>query len=79
MTYNNLNFLKEPELNKSFNTKVIELLRYNTFEDMFKDFDISILADKSMTKEDLIGILEEFYTKEEQEKYGVLGIKIELI
>ena len=75
----NIKFLKEPELNKSFNTKVIGLLRYNTFEDMFKDFDISILADKSMTKEDLIGILEEFYTKEEQEKYGVLGIKIELI
>lgn len=46
---------------------------------MFKDYDIDILADKSMTKEQLINILEQFYTKEKQEKYGVLGIRIELI
>ena len=72
-------FLKEPKLNESFSTKVVELLKYNTFEEMFKNFDISILADKSMTKEKLINVLEQFYTKEEQEKYGVLGIKIELI
>lgn len=46
---------------------------------MFKDFDISILADESMTKEGLIKVLEQFYTKEKQEQYGVLGIRIELI
>ena len=46
---------------------------------MFKDFDISILSDKSMTKEELISVLEQFYTKDKQEKYGVLGIRIEFI
>ncbi len=71
--------LKEPELNESFNAKVIGLLRYNTFEDMFKDFDISVLSDSSMTKEELIAVLEQFYTKEKQKQYGVLGIRIELI
>ena len=74
-----IKFLKEPELNESFNTKVVGLLRYNTFEDMFNDFNISVLSDKSMTKEELIGVLEQIYTKEKQEKYGVLGIRIELI
>ena len=74
-----IKFLKEPELTESFNAKVVDLLRYNNFEDMFKDYDISILADKSMTKEELITVLEQFYTKEKQEIYGVLGIKIELI
>ena len=59
--------------------QVIGLLRYNSFEEMFKDYDISILSDKSMTKEELISVLEQFYTKEKQEKYGVLGIRIELI
>ncbi len=59
-----IKFFKEPDLNKSFNAKVTGLLRYNSFEDMFKDFDISILSDKSMTKEQLIGVLEQFYTKE---------------
>ena len=74
-----IKFLKEPELSESFNAKVTGLLRYNSFKDMFKDFDISILADKSMTKEELIKVLEQFYTKEKQEQYGVLGIRIELI
>lgn len=74
-----IKFLKEPDLNESFNVKVIGLLRYNTFEDMFKDFDISILSDNSMTKEKLIDVLEQFYPKEKQEKYGVLGIRIELL
>lgn len=46
---------------------------------MFKDFDISLLADKRMTKDELINALEQFYTKEEQQKYGVLGIRIELL
>ena len=74
-----IKFFKKPDLNKSFNAKVTGLLRYNSFEDMFKDFDISILSDKSMTKEELIGVLEQFYTKEKQEQYGVLGIRIELL
>lgn len=74
-----IKFLKEPELSESFNAKVTGLLRYNSFKDMFKDFDISILSDKSMTKEELIKVLEQFYTKEKQEQYGVLGIRVELI
>ena len=74
-----IKFLKEPDLNESFEAQVIGLLRYNSFEEMFKDYDISILSDKSMTKEELISVLEQFYTKEKQEKYGVLGIRIELL
>jgi len=74
-----IEFKKEPELNDSFKTKVVGLLRYESFEDMFKDFDISILADKSMTKKELINVLEQFYTKEKQIQYGVLGIRIELL
>ena len=63
-----IKFLKEPDLNESFEAQVIGLLRYNSFEEMFKDYDISILSDKSMTKEELISVLEQFYTKEKQEK-----------
>lgn len=73
-----IKFLKEPELKESFEVKVLDLYKYKTFEDMFKDFDISLLADKSMTKEELIKVLEQFYTKEKQKEYGVLGIRIEI-
>jgi len=74
-----IKFRKEPELIESFKVKVVGLLKYNSFEDMFKDFEISILSDNSMTKEQLMSVLERFYTKEEQKQYGVLGIRIELI
>lgn len=46
---------------------------------MFNDFDISVLADKSISKEELISIFEGSYSKEKQEEYGILGIEIELI
>ena len=71
-----IEFLKLPDLNDKLRVKVCGLLRYNSFSDLFKDFDISILADKSMSKEELLNILQEFYTTEEQQKYGVLGIRI---
>lgn len=74
-----ITFLKEPELTDKLNTKVIELLKYDNFDDMFNDIDISLLADRSMSKEELINVLEEFYTKEKQKEYGVLGIRIELL
>ena len=74
-----IKFKKESDLNDSFKVKVVGLLRYSSFDDMFKDFDISILADNSISKEELINLLEQFYTKEKQNQYGVLGIRFELI
>lgn len=74
-----ITFQKEPELEITMEVKVIGLLMYNTFEELFEDFDIEMLADKSMTKKELLDVLEEFYTPEKQEQYGVLGIRIEKI
>ena len=74
-----IKFLKEPSLNESFLVKVIELIKYNSFLEMFNDYDISILSDDSMSKEELLNDLEKFYTKEKQQTYGVLGIRFELI
>jgi ASC-1-like (ASCH) protein len=59
--------------------RVIGLFRYRNFDDLFNDFDISILADKSMTKLELLNTLSEFYTLEKQASLGVVGIRIELI
>ena len=72
-------FQKEPELETTMGVKVIGLLRYNTFEELFEDFDIEMLADKSMTKQELLNVLEEFYTPKKQKQYGVVGIHIEKI
>lgn len=58
---------------------MIGLLRYNSFADLFEDFDISILADASMTKQELLEVLGEFYSEEKQAEFGVIGIRIKLI
>ena len=58
---------------------MIGLLRYKSFADLFEDFDISILADSSMTKQELLEALGEFYTEEKQAEFGVIGIRIELV
>ena len=65
--------------NEKFKAKVIGLLRYETFSDLFNDFDISVLADQFMTKQELLNVLQEFYTPEKQAQYGVLGIRLELL
>lgn len=72
-------FRKEPELEIEMKVKVIGLLRYNTFKELFEDFNIEVMADKSMTKQELLDVLEEFYTPEKQMEYGVIGIRIEKI
>lgn len=70
-------FQKEPELKDIMKVNVVGLLHYDTFDNLFNDFDIEKIADVSMAKNELKKVLEEFYTKEKQEKYGVLGIRIE--
>ncbi|MBR2830999.1 ASCH domain-containing protein [Candidatus Saccharibacteria bacterium] len=71
------------EFSKSENdilkAEVIGLLRYNSFKDLFEDFDISILADASMTKVELLNTLSEFYTPEKQAEYGVIGIRLKIL
>ena len=58
---------------------MIGILRYKTFAELFEDFDISVLADDSMTKDELLGILGEFYTPEKQKEFGVVGIRIKVL
>ena len=59
-------------------TKVVGLLRYKSFKDLFEDFDISILADQTMTKTELLNVLQKFYPPDKQAKYGVVGIRLQL-
>ena len=70
-------FKKEPELEINIKAKVIGLLIYNSFDEIVKDFNIEILADKEMSKEKLLNDLEKYYSLDKQSKFGVVGIKIE--
>ena len=59
-------------------TKVIAMHIYSCFDDLYRDYDkVSLGYSKD---EDANPIdMEKYYSKEEQEKYGVVGIEIMLI
>ena len=59
-------------------TRVIDLYYENNFNDLIEKYDIELFADKHTTKKELIKLLNNIYSQEEQEKYGIVGIRIEL-
>lgn len=59
-------------------TEVIGLLKYQSFDHLCADLPIELLADASMTKDELLQVLGEFYSTEQQQEYGVLGIRLKL-
>ena len=67
------------ETKEELKVKVIGLLRYNNFKSIINDFDISIFSSEEMKKDKLINTLNEIYGKEKEEKYGVLGIRFDII
>ena len=73
-----IKFINESDASKYFIATVCNLTYYNTIDEMFNDYNIEILADKSMTKEELRQVLMEFYTIEKQNKYGMVAILIKL-
>ena len=61
--------------NEKLLVEVIDLFKYNSFEELYKHFN-KIEMGYSINEEANPKDMEYYYSKEEQEKYGVLGIKI---
>ena len=59
--------------------KVTNLYYEDTFDDLLDKFDVSIFGDQNTTRQELIEALNNIYSKEEQKKYGIVGIGIEKI
>lgn len=72
-------FYKQPLLKESFKTKIVDLLYLNSFNEAMENLPFELIADKDDNKENLLNDLNRFYSKEKQESYGVLGIKLELL
>ncbi len=69
-----IEFAKLPDLKQTINVVVEDLYQYPTFQELL----ISLgYQDEKLTKQ-LIEIFN-IYSKEQEQKYGVLGIKIKLI
>ena len=71
-------FKKRPEETEIIKTKIINLHKVNSFKDLYDRFDKVKLGygeNEVANPEDM----QEFYPIEEQQKYGVVGIELELI
>ncbi len=64
------------DTSETLRVEVINLYRYDTFRELFNKFDYKRLGLKDS---DTYEIMNNFYTKEEQDEYGALGIEIKLI
>lgn len=72
-------FQKEPELKEELCTKVEMLFIKQSFKDILMDLDVKQYADQKETRENFLNDLYKFYTKEQEEKYGVIGIKVKKV
>ncbi len=71
-------FQKEPELKEEINTQIVNLKVKKNFKELIKTLDVSEYSDKDETEEGFLKDVYRFYTKDQEEKYGVIGIKIKL-
>lgn len=71
-------FQKEPELTEEIYTEIVELKVTKSFKELINTLDVPEYSDKNETEENFLKDLYKFYTKEKEEKYGVMGIKIKL-
>jgi ASC-1-like (ASCH) protein len=65
----------KPENN--ITTKVTGLLRYQTFKELFADHDPSLFGEDS--RDFLLEQIKQFYPDEDEQKYGVVGIRLQLL
>jgi ASC-1-like (ASCH) protein len=72
-----IEFSENDSLENTAKTIVKGLLRYSTFKELFADHDPALFGEES--KEFLLNQIKQFYSDEDEQKYGVVGIRLELI
>lgn len=72
-------FNKEPELKEKIATEVKELVYFNSFEELLNTLPVEKIGFKSMDKQSIKDVYYQFYSKEDENKYGVVAIKVKVI
>ncbi|MDD5721202.1 MAG: ASCH domain-containing protein [Candidatus Pacebacteria bacterium] len=71
-----IEFYQNDDEEKRVITKVKSLHKYKTFSELFSAFPVEYFG--GISKKFLIREIKRFYSNEDEKKYGVVGIKIEL-
>lgn len=72
-----IEFTENDHLENKIYTKVIGLLRYRSFKDLFADYEPALFGGES--REFLLSQIKQFYSDEDEQKYGVVGVRIEKV
>lgn len=72
-----IEFSNISDINDTFNAQVINLYRADSFAELCQNIDC--LKAGFSNNNELITVLEEFYSQERQKEFGVIGIEIKLI
>lgn len=72
-----IEFSEKDNPEKKVKTRVKGLLHYKSFKDLFSDHEPALFGGES--REFLLNQIKQFYSDDDERKYGVVGIRIELI
>ena len=75
-----IEFSKLPDLENKVKVEIVALLRYKSFRDLVNDCGMEYYGHpKDYPIEDFLNNIHLIYSKEKEQQYGVLGIKIRLL
>ena len=74
-----ITFYKEPERIETINVIILNKHFYKNFDEMANNLDKKDLGFANSTKEEMIKVYRTIYSKENEDKYGVVIFKIKVI
>jgi len=74
-----INFKKEPELTEEMNAIVKDLIYFDSFKEMSLTLPLEKVGFENKTLDEVIDIYHQFYSEENEKKYGVVAIKVEVL
>lgn len=74
-----IHFKNEQNLNEIIQTKVLDLIYFKSFKEMAEALPLSKIGFENSSKDEVEQVYHTFYSAQDENKYGVVAIKIELI
>lgn len=75
----NIIFKKEPELLDGVIVRVVDVKRFNSFEDMARTLSLSSIGFDNKNATQVARFYRTIYSKEDEKNYGVVAFKMELV
>jgi len=67
---------KEPEQKEELHLQIKDLIYFKSFKEMVNTLPLNQVGFAGMLKEDVVTVYHQFYTLADEEKFGVVAIKV---